>query len=74
MRDICFQSLVGRPANPVLWEWCAYCPSEPKKAGAAIVSAVRRLKLGKGPSTAHGRVMNSPSGDARDGRAERGRL
>jgi hypothetical protein len=49
MRDICFQAIVGRPADPVLWEWCPYCPSEPRKAESAVVSAVRRLKLGAGP-------------------------
>ena len=31
MRDLDFQAMVGRPANPVLWEWCPYCPSEPRK-------------------------------------------
>lgn len=45
MRDLDFQALVGRPANPVLWEWCAYCPAEPVKAERRVVSAVRRLRL-----------------------------
>jgi hypothetical protein len=49
MRDLDFQAVVGRPANPILWEWCANCPAEAKKAEAEVVSAVRRLKLGAGP-------------------------
>lgn len=56
MRDLDFQAMVGRPANPVLWEWCPYCPSEPRKAESAVVSAVRRLKLGAGP-------YGQPAGD-----------
>ena len=49
MRDLDFQAIVKRPANPILWEWCPYCTAEPTKAEAAVVSAVRRLKLGTGP-------------------------
>jgi hypothetical protein len=49
MRDLDFQAMVGRAANPVLWEWCAYCPAEPVRAERGVVSAVRRLRLGKGP-------------------------
>jgi hypothetical protein len=49
MRDLDFQAVVGRPANPVLWEWCPYCPAEPALAERAVVAAVRRLKLGTGP-------------------------
>jgi hypothetical protein len=49
MRDLDFQAMVGRPANPVLWEWAAYCPTEPALAERSIVSAVRRLKVGAGP-------------------------
>jgi hypothetical protein len=49
MRDLDFQAMVGRPANPVLWEGCPYCPQEPVRAERGVVSAVRRLRLGKGP-------------------------
>ena len=49
MRDLDFRAIVGRPANPVLWEWCPYCPSQPQLAERAVVSAVRRLRLGQGP-------------------------
>jgi hypothetical protein len=27
MRDLDFQAMVRRPANPILWEWCPYCPA-----------------------------------------------
>lgn len=49
MRDLDFQAVVGRPANPVLWEWAPYCPADPAQAERSVVSAVRRLKLGQGP-------------------------
>ena len=49
MRDLDFQAIVGRKANPVLWEWCSYCPSEPQRAERAVVAAVRRLGMAQGP-------------------------
>jgi hypothetical protein len=49
MRGLDFEAIMHRPANPILWEWCPYCPSEPRKAEAPVVSAVRRLRLGAGP-------------------------
>jgi hypothetical protein len=49
MRDLDFQAMVGRPADPVLWEWCPYCPAEAAKSERAVVAAVRRLGLGHGP-------------------------
>ena len=49
MRGLDFEIAVGRSADPVLWEWCPYCPASPVMAERAVVSAVRRLKLGQGP-------------------------
>jgi hypothetical protein len=35
--------------DPFVWTWLPYCPSDPKAAERAILTAARRLGLGEGP-------------------------
>jgi hypothetical protein len=68
MRDLAFQHVVKRPANPVMWEWVPYCPANPAPAERAVVTAVRRASSSVPGHTSSPMAMNSPSGGgARDG-------